>query len=314
MKVLFHFNANPALQKWAREQCGNDIELVTCPEADETTFLQLLPRVEVIWHSLKPITAEHLELGQRLRLIQKLGIGVNTIDLDAARRRGVAVCNTPGANSRAVAEMALLLILAVLRRLPDLSQRCREPNGWAIPDSLQQNLSELGGRTVGLVGFGAAPSILAPWLAAMDAKIIYYDISQKAGVRYPYLPLDELIARSDVLSLHVPLTPETKNLIGASRLKRMKSGSILINTARGELVDESALIDALQHGPLAAAGLDVFAEEPTSPKNPLLHLANVIATPHAAWLTRETLHRCITVALANTRHLLNTEELIHRVV
>src|SRR5262245_59435684 len=131
MKVLFHFNASPALLKWTREQCGSDIELLTCAEVDEPGFLELLPQVEVIWHSLKPITAEYLELGQRLRLIQKLGIGVNTIDLDAAQRHGVAVCNTPGANSRAVAEMALLLMLAVLRHLPDLVERCR--TGWTIP-------------------------------------------------------------------------------------------------------------------------------------------------------------------------------------
>src|SRR3974390_2362344 len=110
MKVLFHFNASPALLKCTRTQCGSDIELLTCAEADEPGFLSLLPQVEVIGHALKPIPAEHFELGKRLRLIQKLGIGVNTIDLDTARRRMVAVCNTPGANSRAVAEMALLLM------------------------------------------------------------------------------------------------------------------------------------------------------------------------------------------------------------
>jgi phosphoglycerate dehydrogenase-like enzyme len=312
MKVLFHFNANPALLKWTREQCGSDFELLTCAEADEPGFLTLLPHVEVIWHSLKPITAEHFELGQRLRLIQKLGIGVNTIDLDAARRRMVAVCNTPGANSRAVAEMALLLMLAVLRRLPDLVERCR--SGWAIPDFLQENLSELGGRVVGLVGFGAVPAILAPVLTALGAEVIYFDAVQKAGVSFPYLPLDELIARSDILSLHVPLTADTEKLIDAARLKRMKPGSILINTARGELLDEAALIDVLRNGPLAAAGLDVFAEEPTPPDNPLLHLPNVIASPHAAWLTRETLCRCVTVAIANTRHLLSHGKLIHRVI
>jgi phosphoglycerate dehydrogenase-like enzyme len=188
MKVLFHFNANPALQKWAREECGKGIELVTCEEADETTFLRLLPQIDVIWHSLKPITAEHMELGQRLRLIQKLGIGVNTIDLDAARRRNVAVCNTPGANSRAVAEMALLLMLGVLRRLPELTRRIREPDGWAIPDSLQQNLSELGGRTVGLVGFGAAPSVLAPWLTGVGAEVIFFSFPRSRERPTPACP------------------------------------------------------------------------------------------------------------------------------
>jgi phosphoglycerate dehydrogenase-like enzyme len=313
MHALFHFNAGPGIEQWLYDQCGSDIELTVCAEADESTFARTLPQVDVIWHVLKEITADHLARAPKLRLIQKLGVGLNTIALDAARQRGIAVCNTPGANSRAVAEMTLLLMLSVLRRLPELAARCRNPLTWQLPPELQQNLSELGGRKIGLVGFGAVPAMLAPWLAALGAEVAYYARS-KRDVPYTHMTLDALIASCDVVSLHLPLTGETGHLIDAARLKAMKPGSILINTARGGLVDETALIDALQAGPLAAAGLDVFAEEPTPAANPLLGLANVVATPHVAWLTHDTLLRCLGVAVENTRRLMRGAPLLHRAV
>jgi phosphoglycerate dehydrogenase-like enzyme len=312
MNVLLHYNAGPVIEQWLRAQCGREFELMVCPEADTAKFLMLLPEIDVIWHVLKEITADHIAAAPRLRLIHKLGVGLNTIALDAARARSIAVCNTPGANSRAVAEMTLLLMLAVLRKLPALIERCRNPDTWAVPDRLQQGLTELGGRTVGLVGFGAVPSILAPWLTAMGAEVNYFVRAPKPDVPYQFMPLDELIATSDILSLHVPLTAETTHLISAERLKRMKFGSVLINTARGGLVDEAALIEALQQGPLVAAGLDVFAKEPTPADNRLLELENVVATPHVAWLTRETLVRCLTTALANTKRLQRGEPLQFR--
>jgi phosphoglycerate dehydrogenase-like enzyme len=253
------------------------------------------------------VDAAQLSQAPRLRLVQKIGSGVNTIAVDACRARGIAVCNLPGPNSRAVAEMTLLLMLACLRRLRALDAAVRRSGGWTQATALQDGFGELGGRTVGLVGYGAVPRLLAPMLEALGASLLYCS----RGARN--VDLDALLARADVVSLHVPLTPETDGLIDAARLARMKPGAILINTARGALVDEDALVEALRTGRLAAAGLDVFREEPVRPDHPLLALPNVVAAPHLAWLTRETLERSLAAALDNVRRLRDGAALLNRV-
>jgi len=255
----------------------------------------------VLWHVLTPVTAEVIAKAPKLRLIQKIGSGVNTIDVEAAKRRGIAVCNLPGTNSRAVAEMALLLMLSCLRRLPQLSAAVhagRWPDAW----KLQDHFGELGGRTVGLLGYGAVPRILAPMLEAMGARVQHW--SRSAG------DFATVLGTSDMVSLHLPLTEETEKLVDP---RRMKPGSILINTARGGLVDESALIEALKSGHLAAAGLDVFSSEPLPAGHPLLVLPHVVCAPHLAWLTQETLERSIGAAMENVRRLGSGEPLLHRV-
>jgi phosphoglycerate dehydrogenase-like enzyme len=264
--------------------------VVLCPESDAAAFERLLPEMEVLWHVLKPVTAEVIARAPKLKLIQKIGIGVNTIDVEAARRRGIAVCNLPGSNSRAVAEMTLLLMLACLRRLPELdffSKNLRWKDAW----QLQDHFGELGGRTVGLLGYGAVPRLLAPMLEAMGAKVLYWSRSaSNAG-------LDALLSGSDIVSLHLPLTPETAGFLDVTK---MKSGAILINTARGGLVNQDVLVDCLRNGRLSAAGLDVYAEEPPRSGDPLLSLPNVVCAPHLAWLTRETLERSLAARPAST--------------
>jgi phosphoglycerate dehydrogenase-like enzyme len=271
VKVVFHFDGRAALL---------DREIL-CPESDTAAFDRLLPEMEVLWHVLKPVTAEVIGKAPKLKLIQKIGSGVNTIDVEAAKKRGIAVCNLPGTNSRAVAEMALLLMLGCLRRLP----------------------GELGGRAVGLVGYGAVPKILHPILESLGAKVLYWSRSRKNA------ELAEVL-QCDVVSLHLPLTKETERLVDPRRLKR---GAILINTARGGLVQEEHLANCLKTGHLAAAGLDVLTVEPAEPGNPLLSLPNAICTPHIAWLTGETLERSIAVARENVRRLEAGEALLHRV-
>lgn len=277
MKVVFHFDGTDAL----RAKLG---EVVLCPESDAHAFERLLPEMEVLWHVLKPVTAEVIAKAPKLKLIQKIGSGVNTIDVEAAKKRGIAVCNLPGTNSRAVAEMALLLMLGCLRRLPELP-------------------GELAGRTVGLVGYGAVPKILHPLLEALGAKVLYWSRSRKNA------ELDEVLS-SDVVSLHLPLTKDTERMLDPRRMKR---GALLVNTARGGLVQEDRLVACLKSGHLAAAGLDVLTVEPAAKDNPLLALPNVICTPHVAWLTRETLERSIAVARENVRRLETGAPLLHRV-
>jgi phosphoglycerate dehydrogenase-like enzyme len=294
MKVVFHFDGSEPLRARVAALSGEGIEVELCPESDDAAFGRLLPDMEVLWHIIKPVTAEAIARAPKLKLVQKIGSGVNTIAVDACKQRGIAVCNLPGTNSRAVAEMALLLMLACLRRLRELDAGARRPAGWPAAWALQDRLGELGGRTVGLIGYGAVPQILHRILEALGAKVLYWSRSKSNAA------LDTLLAQSDIVSLHLPLTPETERMLDARRMKR---GAILVNTARGGLVDEAALVEALKSGHLSAAGLDVFTTEPPPADSPLLHLHNVIATPHLAWLTQETLERSLGAALENVRRL-----------
>ena len=299
MKVVFHFDGSPAL---AARVARLGVEL--CPESDEAAFARLLPQVEVLWHVLKPVSAEVIERAPKLRLIQKIGTGVNTIDLEAAKRRGIAVCNLPGTNSRAVAEMTLLLMLACLRRLADLHRHVR--NGtWSEAWQLQDCFGELHGRSVGLLGYGAVPRLLVPMLEAMGARVRYWSRSASTA------SFDEIVEASDIVSLHLPLTPQTAGILDPRRMKR---GAILVNTARGGLVDAERLVAALTTRHLAAAGLDVFAEEPPRPSHALLRLENVVCAPHLAWLTQETLERSVGAALENVLRLREGRPLVNRVV
>lgn len=299
MKIVFHFDGSAALRS---RLAILDVEL--CPESDEAAFARLLPEVEVLWHVLKPVTAQVIARAPKLRLVHKIGSGVNTIDVEACKARGIAVCNLPGTNSRAVAEMALLLMLACLRRIRELDAAVRKPGGWFEAWSLQDNFGELGGRTVGLVGYGSVPRILKPILEAMGSRVSYWSRSTSS------VDLETVLSQSDIVSLHVPLTSETSNMIDP---RRMKKGAILVNTARGGLVNEAGLIEALRSGHLRAAGLDVFSEEPVRPDHPLLALPNVVASPHLAWLTPETLERSLGAAMENARLLQAGQPLQNRV-
>jgi len=307
MVVLFRFDASRALTAKAEALSSGGIKIHCCPESDDAAYEALLPHAQVLWHVLKPVTQDQIARAAKLRLVQKIGSGVNTIAVDACRARGIAVCNLPGSNSRAVAEMTLLLMLACLRRLRALDTAVRRVGGWTQAATLQDGFGELAGRTVGLVGYGAVPRRLAPLLEALGARVLYWSRSARN------IEFDALLAEADIVSLHVPLTPDTERLIDAARLAGMKRGAILINTARGALVDEAALLEALAAGRLGAAGLDVFADEPLRPDHPLLAAPNVIATPHLAWLTQETLARSLAAAFDNVRRLRDGGALVNRV-
>lgn len=309
MKVLFHYAAGPDL---ASRLGALGLDIAICPEHDDARLDATLPETEVLWHVLRPADARLIAAAPRLRLIQKIGVGVNTIDLDAARARGIAVCNLPGTNARAVGELALLLMLAALRRLPLFDRATRRGEGFSLGPAVQDGLGELGGRTVGFVGFGAVPQALAPALGALGCRLLYTARRERAEALAQFRDLDSLLAESDIVSLHVPLVPETANLIDRSRIGRMRRGAILINTARGGLVDQGALREALASGQLGAAGLDVFAAEPVDPADPILTLDNVVLSPHVGWLTAETFDRSFALAAENVRRLAAGAPLLHR--
>ena len=313
MNVVFHYDAGPALQVRLAALADEGLSVRACAVSDDDAFAALMREAEVLWHVLKPVTAAVIAGAPKLRLIQKIGVGVNTIDLAAAAARAIRVCNMPGTNSRAVAEMTLALMLAALRRLPAFDRATRAGAGWAWDAAVQDDLVELGGRTVGLVGYGAVPRLLAPMLAALGARVVYTARTAKADAVADWRTLADLLAESDIVSLHVPLTPDTDGVIDTAALAAMKPGAILVNTARGGLVDQDALVAALSAGRLRAAALDVFAAEPVAPDNPLLTLDNVVVAPHVAWITMETLDRSLAVAVENCRRLAADTPLLHEV-
>ncbi len=310
MKAVLHYGATEGLRADLAAMSG-PLDVAVVSEDDREALLRELADAEVLLHVLQPVTAAMIEAAPRLMLIQKIGVGTDAIDIAAAVKRGIAVCNMPGTNTQAVAEMTLLLMLMTLRRAVELHALTRAGT-WLVPAGIRDRLGELAGRTVGLVGYGAVPRRLAPALAALGARIIVHARGgNEDGI--PVLPLDELLAESDVVSLHLPATPDTAGLIDARRLKLMRPGAILINTARGALIDQAALGDALSSGHLAAAGLDVFQLEPLESDDPLTRLTNVVLSPHVAWLTRETLRRSLDVARENAERLSAGRTLVHRV-
>lgn len=313
MKAIFHYDAGPRLLARFAALAAEGFTVTPCAEADETRLAALLPDAEVLLHVLKPATAAMMAAAPRLRLIQKIGVGVNTIDLDAARSRGIAVANMPGTNTPAVAEATLLLMMAALRNLAGIDRACRAGRGWALGGAVQERVGELRGRTVGLVGAGMVPATLVPMLQALGARVQYWSRRVRPELGIEHCELPQLLAEADILSLHLPLVPETERFIDRAALARMKPGAILVNTARGGLVDEAALVETLRSGHLHAAGLDVFAAEPLPADHPLLALENVVLMPHVAWLTPETLERSMAVAAENMSRLRDGRELLFRV-
>jgi glyoxylate reductase len=238
-----------------------------------------LPGVDVLVAAVVRIGAVELDLLPDLRLVANYGVGYDTVDVAACRKRGIAVTNTPGVLDAAVADLTLALILACRRHLVASDRFVRERRwrqGWARPELLG---SDLAGSTLGLVGMGRIGLEVARRAEAFAMRVVHHR-------RRDGLPLDELLRTADVVSLHVPLTSETKSLISRERLALLRDGAALINTARGAIVDEDALVDELVSGRISA-GLDVFAAEPHVPER-LLGLPNVVLTPHIASATVET--------------------------
>ncbi|WP_035647890.1 hydroxyacid dehydrogenase [Bradyrhizobium sp. ORS 285] len=250
----------------------------------------------------------------KLKAIAKHGVGYDNIDVDAADRRGIPVFVARGANSQSVAELAFALMFAVAREIPHLDARIKTGH-W---DKATTKGAQLLGRSLGVIGFGEIGRILVGLVQPLQMKVRIFD---------PYMPddakiagaervdsLDAILAASDVISLHCPLTPQTRNMIGRDQLARMRRNAILINTARGGLIDETALFEALRDGVIAGAGLDSFAEEPARPDLPLLTLPNVVVTPHAGASTQEARDAMGVVAVNHVLDVLEGKTIDRRAI
>lgn len=308
IRVLAHFEPRDrVLDFLAPEVDWLDVRF--CAEDDDTTFYRELPEAEVLWHVLRPITGEDLHRALRLRLVHKMGAGVNTIDMDTAAQLGILVANMPGANAASVAEGTVLLMLAALRRLIELDKYTREGDGWPPDPTLGETVRDIGGCTVGLIGYGNVAHRVERIVTAMDAQVLHTSSRSTGHPRWRNLP--ELLSTSDIVSLHLPLTDATRGLLDREALASMRPGSVIVNTARGPIIDETALLEALSTGQIAAAGLDVFEVEPLPAGHPLLELENVVLTPHVAWYTVDTMRRYLQAAVDNCRRIHDGQPLVN---
>jgi D-3-phosphoglycerate dehydrogenase len=257
---------------------------------DASKMTQIVAREspDVIICGAEPITEEVLRASRKLRMVMKHGVGVDNIDLDVATDRGIVVAYAPGRNAAAVADFTISSMLALLRGYCEASNSTKA-GGWR-----RYMGHELGEITVGIVGTGHIGTEVVKRVGGFGARVLAYDVVKNADLesKYPlrYVSLEELLGSSDIVTLHVTLSEETSNLIGARELEMMKESAYLVNTARGELVDEDALYHCLRESRIAGAALDVFATEPPQ-SSPLLQLESVLATPHIAAYTYEAMAR-----------------------
>jgi D-3-phosphoglycerate dehydrogenase / 2-oxoglutarate reductase len=265
------------LERAVREVRWNDLGRPL--DADE--LLASIADVDGVIAGVDRFDAAIIDAAPRLRVIARHGTGTDAVDLDAARARGVVVTNTPGANAAAVAELALGLMFALARRIPAADRRVRAGDYGPMPGV------QLGGRTVGLIGLGRAGSEVARRAAALGCRVLAHDPAVSESSDAELAGLAEVVAEADFLSLHVPVTAATRNLVDAGLLARMKRGAFLVNAARGELVVEEDLAAALESGQLGGAALDTTRAEPPEPGNPLLGRDDVILTPHSGADTDE---------------------------
>lgn len=309
-KILFTENVHsvgPELLKAA----GHDV--VFADRDDDVIRKEIVDAAAVIVRNSE-LPAEVLAVAKDLKIVSKHGVGVDNVDLDYCKKAGVAVTVTPDANGQSVAEHAFALMIALAKNIVPVSGAYRKI-GFAAKNSPAG--VELLGKTVGLIGLGRIGKRFAKMCGSgFDMKVLAYD---------PYLPeapegvtlipdLDEMLRESDVVSIHTVLTDGTRHIINKERLALMKPSAILINCSRGAMVDEPALIEALQNGKIAAAGLDVTDPEPVAPDSPLFQMSNVIVTPHYAPVTAEAAQRVCRIAAENVVAVLSGKEPVGRLV
>ena len=272
---------------------------------------EMLPRMDGYIAGLDQIDRQALAAADNLKIIARYGVGIDKVDLAAAKEKGIIVSNTPGANSASVAELALTMILMLARQIPTAVQAIKN-GGWPRLPGLS-----LEGKTIGIIGLGAIGKHLARRLAAFGCELIAYDpfadelFAQNHDVSL--VPIDQLISNADFVSLHVPVLPETLGMVNDEFIQSMKKDSFLINTSRGELVDENALLKGLKSGHIRGAGLDAFTQEPPDVGNPLLSMPQVICTPHLGAQTDGATNNMGRMALEECLRVLRGEKPLYQV-
>ena len=296
MKIHIPDDAPPVLRSsavWPELAARAELAYHDTLPGAEAGLIERIADAEVVLNirSSQKFTDRVFDACPRLRLLSVWGTGTDHVDLPAAARHGVTVTNTPGVSAISIAEHTLALLLAVARHIPQIDTATRA-GGWPRGQSVQ-----LYGKTCGIIGLGAIGRQFARIAAGFGMRVISWTMHPRPDD--PVVDLYELYRSSDVVSMHLRLSPETVGFIGAREFNLMKKTAILVNTARGAIVDETALLDALTSGRIAGAGLDVFTTEPLPPGHPLTQLANVVLTPHCAGVTPEALEAGLRMSVEN---------------
>lgn len=309
---VFYLNPGATAEVLAiiREELPSGWKLIP---AEGTNHTCQLAECDFILIPDQPVGKEHFASAPKLKMIQHQGVGYERIDLSACREYRIPLCLTPEGTSIGVAEHTILLILALYKQLVKASVATRA--GKWMQWELRGNSYELSGKTLGLIGFGRIGREVARRALAFDARVIYFDplVSEASATISRMQNLEELLSAADIVSLHVPMTSDNRNFVNAALLAQFKPGSVLINTARGGLVDERALAASIESGHLAGAALDVLQREPPDSANPLLQMENVLVTPHISAGTRDALKAKMRAAFANMQRRVRGEPLVHLV-
>lgn len=303
---------DPGLRTLLEAEVGKVIYNTTGRPVSSAELVSLIRGIDGYIAGLDMINREVIEAADCLKVISRYGVGVDAVDLDAARHKGIVVTNTPGANSVSVAELTVGLILSLARNIP-MAVSATKAGGWPRLNSVS-----LEGKTVGLLGFGSVGQHVARRLSGFNCTLIAYDpwVDGKTGLEYgvQVVESDDLIRQSDFLSLHCPHNDDTRRMVNRDFLNRMKPGAFLINTARGELIDENALFEALKDGKIRGAALDVLSQQPPDPDHSLLTLPQLLITPHMGAHSDSATNAMGWAALENCLAVLRGEEPLHRVV
>lgn len=299
----------------AGEQEIEDLKIVTYAGSTREDLLEAVSDADVIigdYTNNIEMDAGIIKASSKCILIQQPSTGFQHIDVEEAARRQIPVANIAGANTFAVAEHTIMLILGCLKKVI-LSHEKTKNALWAQDEMANYGVFELWDKTLGIIGAGRIGKEVARRALPFGPRLIYYDVNrlpseQEEDLRMSYRPLDDLVAESDVITIHAPLTPETENMMSAERISMMKPNAVLVNVSRGAMVDEEALARALEEGRIQGAGLDVYSREPVNPENPLLRAPNTILTPHTAGATNESRLRIINLSMDNVAGVLAGRE------
>ena len=309
--ILDGYAENPGDLSWEGfEELGEVTVYDRTPRDDEEEILRRIGEAEIVYTNKTPLTASIIAKAPALAYIGVLATGYNVVDVEAAGKKGIPVTNIPSYGTAAVAQYTMALLLEICNQVGHHNRAVHEGRWEKAEDFCfwDYPLMELCGKTMGIIGFGRIGQEVARLAQAFGMKVLAYGRHRYENLETEncrYADLEELLTRSDVISLHCPLFPETEGLICKSTIKKMKDGVIVLNTARGPIINEEDLAEALNSGKVYAAGLDVASREPISGNNPLLSANNCFITPHIAWASRESRQRLMDTAVNNLRAFLN---------